>query len=106
MAQVFSQPASQIIGLVLWGLLALILIVPIGWTTFDHSPWNTGQFAMPAQPVPFSHAHHVGELLTSAKEVRLPLAPGGHLGVLTGTKAPETTWAEIHDFLEKYDRKR
>ncbi|MGN6159914.1 MAG: cytochrome c3 family protein [Devosia sp.] len=79
MAQVFSQPASQIIGLVLWGLLALILVVPIGWTAFDHSPWNTGQFAMPAQPVPFSHAHHVGEVGLSCQYC--------HQGVMTSASA-------------------
>ena len=56
--------------------------------------------------VPVAAAHHVGDLLTSSRDVRLPIAPGGHLGVLTGTKAPETTWAEIHDFLEKHDRAR
>ncbi|KRB72855.1 hydrolase [Nocardioides sp. Root190] len=56
--------------------------------------------------VPAAAAHHVGELLPNSTDVRLPLAPGGHLGVLTGTKAPETTWVEIHGFLEKHDRKR
>lgn len=56
--------------------------------------------------VPAAAAHHVGELLPNSPDVRLPLAPGGHLGVLTGTKAPETTWLEIHGFLEKHDRKR
>lgn len=56
--------------------------------------------------VPAAAAHHVGELLPNSPDVRLPLAPGGHLGVLTGTKAPDTTWVEIHDFLETHDRKR
>lgn len=56
--------------------------------------------------VPAAAAHHVGELVTASPDVRLPLAPGGHLGVLTGTKAPETTWAYIHEFLEAHDRKR
>lgn len=56
--------------------------------------------------VPPAAAHHVGGLVTASPDVRLPLAPGGHLGVLTGTKAPETTWAHIHEFLEAHDRKR
>ena len=56
--------------------------------------------------VPPAAAHHVGELLTGSPDVRLPLAPGGHLGVLTGTKAPETTWVHLHDFLETHDRRR
>lgn len=55
--------------------------------------------------VPAAAAHHVGSLLPGSPDVRLPLAPGGHLGVLTGTKAPETTWAEINDFLAAHDRR-
>ena len=56
--------------------------------------------------VPVAAAHHVGNLVVNSPDVRLPVAPGGHLGVLTGTKAPETTWLEIHQFLEDHDRKR
>ncbi len=56
--------------------------------------------------VPAGAAHHVGTLLPNSPDVRLPLAPGGHLGVLTGTKAPETTWAYLHDFLAAHDRAR
>jgi hypothetical protein len=62
MAQIFSRPASQIVSLLLYGLLALLLVVPIAWTTLNHSDWTTGQNAMLVQPVPFSHAHHVGEV--------------------------------------------
>jgi len=56
--------------------------------------------------VPAAAAHHVGDLLPNSPDVRLPLAPGGHLGVLTGTKAPDTTWVDIHAFLGDHDRKR
>jgi len=31
--------------------------------------------------------------------VRLETAPGGHLGVLTGRGARETTWAHIDQFI-------
>ena len=53
---------------------------------------------------PVASVHHVGSILPNSPDVRLPLAPGGHLGVLTGTKAPETTWVEINTFLADYDR--
>ncbi len=56
--------------------------------------------------VPPAAAHHVGDLLPASPDVRLPLAPGGHLGVLTGTRAPGTTWAHLDDFLTTHDRKR
>lgn len=43
--------------------------------------------------------HHVAELLPHAPEVRIATAPGGHLGVLTGRGARDTTWRLIDDFL-------
>jgi polyhydroxyalkanoate synthase subunit PhaC len=47
---------------------------------------------------PVECARHVTELLPNAKEVRFEVAPGGHLGVLTGRSAEATTWAFIDDF--------
>ncbi|HSD77891.1 MAG TPA: alpha/beta hydrolase [Solirubrobacteraceae bacterium] len=48
--------------------------------------------------------HHVASLLTSAPEVRLETAPGGHLGVLTGRSAARTTWRMLDDFLADWAR--
>jgi polyhydroxyalkanoate synthase len=48
---------------------------------------------------PRAAVHHVGSLLTSAPEVRLQDAPGGHLGVLTGRGAAATTWRMLDAFL-------
>lgn len=56
--------------------------------------------------VPVAAAHHIGEIVPNSRSVQLPTAPGGHLGVLTGSKAPETTWTYINEFLVKHDRKR
>lgn len=56
--------------------------------------------------VPPAAAHHVGSLLPNSPDVRLPSAPGGHLGVLTGTKAPTTTWEYLDEFLTAADRRR
>lgn len=53
--------------------------------------------------VPAPVAHHVGTLVPNSPDVRLPLVPGGHLGALTGTKAPETTWTEINAFIADHD---
>lgn len=52
--------------------------------------------------VPAAVAHHVGELLPNAPQVRLETAPGGHLGVLTGRSAATTTWPLIDDFLDAH----
>ena len=50
--------------------------------------------------VPVDVALAVGKLVPNSPEVRLEVAPGGHLGVLTGRSAPTTTWAMIDDFLD------
>lgn len=47
---------------------------------------------------PPAAVHHVGELLPNSPDVRLPTAPGGHLGVLTGGNAAATTWKYIEEF--------
>ncbi len=52
--------------------------------------------------VPVKAAHHVGALLPAAPVVQLETAPGGHLGVLTGRSAPETTWRLIDTFLDEH----
>jgi polyhydroxyalkanoate synthase len=43
------------------------------------------------------------ELLTGAPDVRFATAPGGHLGVLTGRRARDTTWAYLDAFLDAQD---
>ncbi|HEU4978017.1 MAG TPA: alpha/beta hydrolase [Solirubrobacteraceae bacterium] len=43
--------------------------------------------------------HHVAELLPNAPAVRILTAPGGHLGVLAGRAARETTWPWLDEFL-------
>jgi polyhydroxyalkanoate synthase len=50
--------------------------------------------------VPVPVAHHVGDLVPNSPDVRLEVAPGGHLGVLTGRSAATTTWTMIDDFLD------
>ena len=41
----------------------------------------------------------VADLLPNSPEVRLESAPGGHLGVLTGRVARDTTWAHVDQFI-------
>lgn len=48
---------------------------------------------------PEAAVHHVAHLLAKADRVRVTTAPGGHLGVLTGMSARETTWVELVRFL-------
>jgi polyhydroxyalkanoate synthase subunit PhaC len=44
---------------------------------------------------------HVAELLPNASDVQLEVAPGGHLGVLTGRAARRTTWVCLDEFLDE-----
>jgi polyhydroxyalkanoate synthase len=48
--------------------------------------------------------HRLTELLVHAPEVVYRVAPGGHLGVLTGRGARATTWAHVDGFLAGHDR--
>jgi polyhydroxyalkanoate synthase subunit PhaC len=44
------------------------------------------------------------KLLTGSPEVRFETAPGGHLGVLTGRRSRDTTWAYLDAFLAAHER--
>jgi polyhydroxyalkanoate synthase len=52
-------------------------------------------------PVPAVLA--VESLLPNAAEVETHVAPGGHLGVLTGRSAMKTTWHYLDEFLARHD---
>ncbi len=41
-------------------------------------------------------------LLRSAAEVRFEIVPGGHLGMLTGRAARQTTWVVMDEWIEQY----
>lgn len=55
---------------------------------------------------PLGAVRRGAELLTGSSEVRFETAPGGHLGVLTGRRARDTTWAYLDEFLDKQDPRR
>ena len=50
---------------------------------------------------PVAACHHVGDLVPNAASLLLETAPGGHLGVLTGRKARETTWILLDRHLDR-----
>jgi polyhydroxyalkanoate synthase len=51
---------------------------------------------------PAQSVRPVVDLLTGAKEVRWEIVPGGHLGMLTGRAARNTTWRIIDEFVTKW----
>ncbi|MEW2360137.1 alpha/beta hydrolase [Spirillospora sp. NPDC029432] len=50
---------------------------------------------------PASAVRPLIRLLPNAPEVRFEIAPGGHLGVLTGSAARATTWAHLDRWLDE-----
>jgi poly[(R)-3-hydroxyalkanoate] polymerase subunit PhaC len=52
---------------------------------------------------PLAAVERVTGLLTGSPEVRFVTAPGGHLGVLTGRRARDTTWLALDAFLADHD---
>jgi polyhydroxyalkanoate synthase subunit PhaC len=48
---------------------------------------------------PVAAVERVTRLITGAPEVLFATAPGGHLGVLTGRRARDTTWLALDAFL-------
>jgi hypothetical protein len=62
MPQIFSSNANGIARFVLWGALFVGMFAALGGTALLRSNFLTGVGEAVAQPVPFSHKHHVGQL--------------------------------------------
>ena len=50
---------------------------------------------------PVAACHHIGDLVPNARSLRIEVAPGGHLGVLTGRAARGSTWVLLDEFLDE-----
>ncbi|GAA2585196.1 alpha/beta hydrolase [Actinomadura fulvescens] len=50
---------------------------------------------------PAASVHPLTRVLTGAERVRFELAPGGHLGVLTGRSARSSTWSYLDRWLDE-----
>jgi polyhydroxyalkanoate synthase len=55
---------------------------------------------------PRDAVEHVVDLLPGSPDVRFMTAKGGHLGVLTGRSAIQSTWRHLDEFLREYDTRR
>ena len=62
MAQIFSPAADTWLRLFLLGSLALVAGGVVMLVGVAHSDYVTSANFRPAQPVPFSHKHHAGDL--------------------------------------------
>lgn len=55
---------------------------------------------------PVASVRHLTTLLTGSADVRFEVVPGGHLGMLTGRRARETSWPTLDAWLAQYDGAR
>ncbi len=62
MAQIFTPRANGVTRLLIATALMCIVLGGAAGLLLNLSPYATGQNRVPAQPVPFSHQHHVAEL--------------------------------------------
>ncbi|MCY7399503.1 MAG: alpha/beta fold hydrolase [Nocardioides sp.] len=51
---------------------------------------------------PMASVRPLAALLTGSEEVRFEIVPGGHLGMLTGRAARETTWLAIDEWVTQW----
>jgi polyhydroxyalkanoate synthase subunit PhaC len=51
---------------------------------------------------PVSSVRPIEDLVTGASQMRFEVVPGGHLGMLTGRAARETTWRILDEFLDEH----
>src|SRR5215468_10793151 len=62
MAQIFHRSSNTLARASILAVVLLISSVGAALLKFQRSPYVTGQYVAPEQPIPFSHQHHVAGL--------------------------------------------
>ena len=62
MPQIFGPRANGIARFVLWGVVAVVVVIAAVGVLVPRSGFTTGAGLAREQPVPFSHKHHVGDV--------------------------------------------
>jgi hypothetical protein len=81
MAQIFKRSTNMVAKTSIYG--AVFLIAGLVWVfmLLDRSSYNTGQGVTLAQPVPFSHAHHVSGLGIDCRYCHTAVEESAYAGV-------------------------
>jgi NAD-dependent SIR2 family protein deacetylase len=79
-AQIFPRNANAIFLASLFGLVMLIIGTIAAMVGFYLSPWYTDVGVAKAQPVPFSHKHHVSELKIDCRYCHATVEKAAHAG--------------------------
>ncbi len=81
MPQLFRPSADLVLRLALIGLVGGVAVLGLlGWA-YERSSYATGEDRFPAQPVPFSHAHHVGGLRIDCRYCHLSVERSSSAGI-------------------------
>ena len=59
MAQIFHRSANTLARASILGIILFLSVVGAALFKLQRSPYVTGQYVTPPQPIPFSHQHHV-----------------------------------------------
>ena len=62
MSQIFNRSSNALARISIFGVVFLIAFAGWAFDTLNRSAYNTRAFMAREQPIPFSHAHHVGAL--------------------------------------------
>ena len=81
MAQIFSPAADTWLRLFLLGSLALVSGGVVMLVGVAHSDYVTSADFRPAQPVPFGHRHHAGDLGIDCRYCHSSVENGPHAGL-------------------------
>jgi len=81
MAQIFNRSTNAIARISIWG--AVVILGAIGWmvSSLFRSGYNTGQGVTIAQPLPFSHDHHVSGLGIDCRYCHTAVEKGASAGI-------------------------
>ena len=60
--QLFAPGADAVMRLALWSVVVIVAVMSVGLYMWSHGDFIGDVGVAPAQPVPFSHKHHSGEL--------------------------------------------
>jgi hypothetical protein len=79
-AQIFSRNANAFVWVSIIGLVALIGATVVALVGLYLSPWYTDVGVPRAQPVPFSHKHHVDQLKIDCRYCHATVERAAHAG--------------------------
>jgi hypothetical protein len=79
-AQIFSRNANARLGFAIVAIVVLLTGIVLGLIGLYLSPWYTEVDVAKAQPVPFSHKHHVSDLKIECQYCHATVERAAHAG--------------------------